>query len=144
MGRVPAMLMIALGLILARQGATGGEGNQHPPPDFVIDFSPLEKLDGMLDFKIKVICKSAMGEAFDRGVTVKGPATKTIADSVFITFRKLFEAHKWKIMEPKKNQLLVVDKGGSPVEKMEIRVEGLEKAFHPVMRPLKKSCQGMD
>ena len=133
-GIISALLAGMLCLRVAHGKPAKGEGLH----GYTVNLAPLNMAVGSLDCKIKVFAQTANGEKFERGITIKGPVTKHTAEDALLALKTLYEFHQWDVKEISKTQFLVIGKNGSPVEKMEIRVEGLDKAFHPVITQVKK------
>ena len=141
MNRINAILLFSSGFLFLVASGHGKPVKKDGPGEYQIDLSPVNKATGILDCKIKFISRTVNGDSFERGVTIKGPATEFTANSALIALKTMYEAQKWEVKELSKTKLLVLGKNGSPVEKMELRVEGLDKAFHPVITQVKKATK---
>ena len=106
-------------------------------PGYLIDFAPIAQATDNVDAKMEIKSKTAKGDTFERGLKINGRVREETATNLVFALKTLYEAQEWKVKEIGKTQLLVIGKGDSPVEKMEIEVKGLDKKYHPTVKPSK-------
>jgi hypothetical protein len=136
-----ASSLLALLLAYALASLTGA-ASQAPPAKKVddgggayeIDFSPLPGLEGTTEYKLHIVTHARSGIIYKETFTIEGVSAKSVRD----TIKRSYESVDWSVRAEGDTRLTVEGLNGSPVVKMEVKVEGLPENRTPKVKRLEK------